>query len=108
VEVEIIDAGMLSGLGGKTPGAEFLLGFAKAEDPWCEMERREKGTSRAAVPLIGRDADLNAIKGLLTVEAVRVNRNKRPTGVGKTRLAIEATRDFQRYQPFTLMTRRTS
>lgn len=92
VAVEIIDAGQIAGFVARLPTLR-LAWFAHGRGAtWQEMQGRERRETRVDIPLLGRDKELAELQGWLGDKDVRVITLSGPNSVGKTRLALEATR----------------
>lgn len=94
LKVTIIDAGNLAAELNANPALKltyFSPGIAKTwEEKWGE-ESKASGLDQPT-PLIGREAQLKELATWLADDVVRVIAIDGPAGMGKTRLALEATR----------------
>jgi hypothetical protein len=94
--IKIFDAAQLAGFVNKHPGLRltyFAEPIARSwNDAWAAEERVKN--YKSSVALIGRDQELERISEWLKDETTKVVVLCGPSGMGKTRLALEATRTF--------------
>jgi len=94
VHVEIVGAAELASLLNSCPhvrSAYFSTHqFSTWESQWNDHERQ--GILQQGLRLVGREEELDAIRSWIDDPSVRVMVLCGPSGIGKTRLALEATR----------------
>lgn len=94
--VKIFDAAHLAGFLNTHPALRFTYFSGPVAKPWSEAwvaEQRVKDY-KISVPLIGRNNELNQTGEWLKSDSTKVIVLCGPSGMGKTRLALEATRSF--------------
>ena len=94
VEVKIIDAAQLAALANNLPAVHLAYFSTESFLPWEEKWKNEQDIRdyRVEVPFIGRDEELKQVGAWLAADSIRVICISAPSGMGKTRLALEATR----------------
>lgn len=96
-QVQIVDAADLAGMVNSNPGLRatfFPGGYAHTWDEAWDAERSVKAF-QIEVPLTGRLSETNALGDLLQDEVTKVIVIHGPSGIGKTRLALEATKLYR-------------
>lgn len=96
-QVQIVDAADLAGMVNSNPGLRatfFPGGYAHTWDEAWDAERSVKAF-QIEVPFTGRLSETNALGDLLQDELTKVIVIHGPSGIGKTRLALEATKLYR-------------
>ena len=95
VRVEIVAAAELAALLNNAPHIRAAFFGTPVFTPWPQAWNEHLQESRATteIPLIGRSEELALLKGLLSDPTIKAILVSGPTGVGKQRLILEATRD---------------
>jgi hypothetical protein len=95
ISIQIVDACLLAALSNKHPALRltyFAQPIARSWDEKWEEERHAKDY-KASVSLIGREPELEMIGRLIADGTTKVIALSGPPGIGKTRLALESTRN---------------
>ena len=92
IEVEIVDSGMFEGFVARHRALRLMWFGEKAGTSWAEAHRRELNLWQIDVAFLGREAEFKQIEAWLADDTVRVIALSGPNSIGKTRLALEATR----------------
>lgn len=96
VSVQIVDAAQLAALVNKHPALRLTYFSAPVARAWDEKWTVEQSAKNYKVPtqpaLIGREIELAEISKWLADEETKVIAISGPSGMGKTRLALESTR----------------
>ncbi len=94
--VEIVDAAQLAAIVNAHPALRLTYFSATVARPWDEawaLENRVKDY-KVSVPFVGRAGELNRVREWLGDPVAKVIVISGPSGMGKTRLALEVTRGF--------------
>ena len=94
IEVEIFDGGKLDGILAKHRVLRVTWFAEHASSTWAEAYAREVNQWQLDAPLKGREAELKQLDAWLTDDAVRVIALSGVNSIGKTRLALECTRQL--------------
>ncbi len=91
--ISIIDAAQLAAFVNKHPALRLAYFSPRIVQPWDEKWAAELKLKNygATVPLVGREAELKTVRDWLNDQTTRVVAIVGPSGMGKSRLALEAT-----------------
>ena len=78
---------------------QLVIPGLKADFPQLKSLRSASSLPATTTPLVGRQADLDEVVGLITADDARLVTLTGPGGVGKTRLAIEVARRLENEFP---------
>lgn len=92
--VQILDAAQLAALVNKHPVLRLTYFTPSVARTWGEKWEEEQAAKnyKVTVPVIGRDVEIEQLKAWIADATVRAIAICGPSGMGKTRLALEATR----------------
>jgi hypothetical protein len=95
--VHIVDAAQLAALVNKHPALRLTYFTASAAYSWHEKWHQEQAAKnyQVSVPLIGREREIGQLTMWIADTDVKVIAICGPSGLGKTRLALEVTRSDQ-------------
>jgi len=94
IEIEIFDAGKIEGMIARHRGLRLIWFAERAGLTWDEAHRWEVNQWQIDAPFKGREADLKQLDAWLSDDAVRVIALTGPNSIGKTRLALESTKQI--------------
>lgn len=92
--IEIVDAGQLAAIVNKHPALRLTYFTPSVARSWSEKWEEEKASKnyKVSVPLVGREKELEQLSAWIADATVKVIAICGPSGMGKTRLALEATK----------------
>lgn len=93
-EVKIVDAAQLAASVNKHPALRLTYFHPDVARPWEAKWKEEQASKnyKVSVPLIGREKELTQVGAWILDPTVKVIAVSGPSGMGKTRLSLEATR----------------
>ena len=94
--VEIFDAAQLAAIVNAHPALRLTYFAGRVARSWNDLWAAENRVKdyKVAVPFIGRSQESNQVSEWLKAPSAKVIVLCGPSGMGKTRLALEATRPF--------------
>jgi DNA-binding MarR family transcriptional regulator len=95
VSIEIVDAALLASLVNKHPALRLTYFSGPVARSWDEKWTEERAVKdyKTSVSLIAREQELGTVSQWIADETTRVVAMSGPPGIGKSRLALEITRD---------------